>query len=100
MILPFETFEAGSAHEVWVSLNGAIGDVCSLYWRGPDETFSEERSIHLPFWPGMHWQVIRFRAADRPQWKGTIAGLRLDVFNIHHTGATGTGRIRWVRLME
>ncbi len=100
IILPFASFDAAAVHEVWVSLNGMIGDVCSLYWRGPDEGFAEERSIHLRFWPGLHWQVIRFRSGQHPLWKGTIAELRLDPFNVHHTGATGTGRIRWVRLLE
>jgi len=100
MTLPFAPFDAAAASEVWVSLNGMIGDVCSLFWRARDEGFSEDRSIHLQFFPGMHWQVIRFRAAAHALWKGAIAELRLDVFNVHHRGRIGSGRIRWVRLIE
>jgi hypothetical protein len=100
MILPWQSFDAAAWREVWVSLRTMVGDTCSLYWRGPDEDFSEERVIHIPCWPGRHWQVLRFRGAGHPLWKDTIAGLRLDIFNIHHHGMPGTGLLRWARLVE
>jgi len=99
---PLPIIEAAAVRETWVCLKGASGDLCSIYWRDAQQDFAEERSVHVPFHGGAHWQVIRFRVADHPLWKGTIAQLRFDPFNWRE-GAPATpqsGLIRWLRLIE
>ena len=104
MILPLPSFDAGAVREIWVSLKGAVGDSCSVYWRGDAGDFSEERCLRLPYRGAQHWQVLRFRVAQHPLWTGSIAGLRLDPFN--ETGppmrpvSARSGFIRWLRLVE
>jgi hypothetical protein len=96
--LPPAEFPAAEVREVWLCVRANTGQMCSLYWRPPHEGFSEHRSLHLPCRPGGHWQVIRFRPAERPLWDGTIAQLRLDLFNGSVTPGYG-GDVRWVRLI-
>lgn len=102
MILPLPAFDAAAVREIWVAMKGAVGDVCSAYWRSGAEGFSEERSIHVPYRGGLHWQVLRIPVASHPLWKGTVAELRLDPFNrkAGSPDAPQTGLIRWLRLVE
>lgn len=94
--LPPERFQADSIAEVWLCLRGQTGDHHSLYWRGPREPFAEQRSLHVPFRPGRHWQIVRFRSGEHRLWKGTIEQLRIDLFNGTLTPG-GSGEVRWVR---
>lgn len=102
MIPALPAFEAAAVREIWVSMKGAVGDVCSAYWRSGHEDFSENRSMHVPYRGGLHWQVLRIPIANHPLWKGTIAELRLDPFNrtAGSPHAPQTGFIRWLRLVE
>ena len=101
IILPLPAFEAAAVQEIWVSLKGAVGDVCSIYWRTGAGDFSEDRSMHLPYRGGLHWQVLRIPVANHPRWEGTVAGLRLDPFNWMKGSpdAPRTGFLRWLRLV-
>jgi hypothetical protein len=85
--------------EVWVCLRGQTGDHCSVYWRAAGEAFVEERSVHVPFRPGSHWEIVRFPVAAHPLWRGALEPLRLDLFNgVVTPGAKG--EILWVRYVE
>jgi hypothetical protein len=70
-----------------------------VYWRGPDEGFGEECCIHRRTRPARHWQVLRLGLRGHPQWRGTVAGMRLDLFNCAGPAAE-PGLLRWVRLVE
>ena len=100
--LPVEPFDAAAVCEIWVSAQPAVGEVCSLYWRGANNEFSEERCCHLSYRPAKHWHVFRFEVSKHPLWNGTITGLRLDLFNSSGScpAATEHGSIRWIRLVE
>jgi hypothetical protein len=102
LILPLPAFEAAAVREIWVSLRGAVGDVCSAYWRRGAEDFSEERSMHVPYRGGFHWQIVRIPVAKHPLWKGELVELRLDPFNRKEgtPDTPQTGFIRWLRLVE
>jgi sulfotransferase famil protein len=100
VILPLPVFDAVDVHEIWVSVKGVIGNICSLYWRGQNEDFSEERCLHVPYKPGPYWQVIRFGTFTHPLWTGSIAALRLDLFNSHTSDVAGTGLLRSLRAVE
>lgn len=104
IVLPLPSFDSAAVREVWVSLKGAVGDACSVYWRGDGEEFSEDRCLRLPYRGAQHWQILRFRVAHHPLWTGTIAGLRLDPFNgpapLLGTESARSGFIRWLRLVE
>jgi hypothetical protein len=97
--LPPAAVEAAAVSEVWVCARGSTGNHCTLYWRGPREGFAESRSLHLPFHPGGHWQLIRFPVGGHSAWRGRVAQLRLDPFN-GPVGADATGALRWLRLVE
>jgi hypothetical protein len=97
--LPSDPFRADTIAEVWACLRGDTGDHCSLYWRGPREAFAEERCAHVPFRPGPHWRVVRFRVGGQRRWRGTVEQLRLDLFNGAVTPGRG-GEVRWVRLVS
>lgn len=84
---------ATSTDEIWACVQGDTGDHCSIYWRG--EAFSEERSVHVKFRPGRHWQILRFPVGKHPLWRDVIEQLRIDLFN-GNVVATG-GRVRWIR---
>ena len=108
LFLPFAPFEAGEVKNIWVSVNTDLGEVCSIYWRGPKTKFCEERVIYAPLKPSPHWTVVSFVVQAHPQWKGLIAELRLDLFNMvtrcskrqqPYPSQHGTGRIRWVKLV-
>jgi hypothetical protein len=43
---PVAPFEAGRAAELWLCTRASGGDHCSVYSRGPDEGFGEDRCIH------------------------------------------------------
>jgi len=97
MALEPDPFEAGEVGAVVAALSSVVGESCSLYWRNPGNQFSEERVLHLPIKPAFGWGVMRLRVAEHPEWKGTIAQLRLDLFN--GVNPRGEGYIRWVRLI-
>jgi hypothetical protein len=96
--LPPGQFRADDVAEVWFCLRGATGDHCSVYWRGPREPFAEGRSVHVPFRPGRHWQVLRFRVGAHPLWHGIVEQVRLDLFNGVVAPGAG-GEVRWVRFV-
>jgi len=50
--------------------------------------------------PRPHWEMLSFPVHTHPEWRGTITGLRLDLFNSHLQPNRGSGRIRWVRLVD
>jgi hypothetical protein len=102
MIPPLDRFDAVAVHEIWVCLRGAVGDVCSVYWRTESEDFAEARSVHTSYIGGLHWQVLRISVGNHPLWKGTIAQLRLDLFNwkAGSPNRPETGFIRWLRLVS
>ncbi len=87
---------AGSVTEVWACVRGGTGGHCALYWRGRRQAFAEGRSVRAPYRPGGHWQVLRFPVGYHRGWRGTVAQLRLDLFN---DGAEpgSTGELRWVQ---
>jgi len=89
---------AAELSEIWICATGGRGDRFSVYWRGRREGFAEPRSVHTPYRPGRHWEVVRLGLAGHALWKGTIAGLRLDLFN--GDGTAGRGVVRWVRLVD
>lgn len=110
LVLPFEPFEADAVKNIWVSVNTEVGEVCSIYWRSADKDFSEERVVYQRLSPNQHWTVLSFPVHKHPQWKGNIAELRLDLFNVITRGwlrrwrspypaHRGVGRIRWVKLV-
>ena len=96
---PVAPFDAGGVAELWLCVRASGGDHCSVYWRGPDEGFAEERCIHRRTRPARHWQVLRFGLRGHPRWRGTVAGMRLDLFNGAGPAAE-RGLLRWVRLVE
>jgi len=99
VILPFDSFEARTIKEVWLSVRGDIGKVFSLYWHGPSDGFSEERCMTLGYVPSPGWSVLSFPVHSHPQWQGTVSQLRLDLFNAASPPHRGHGQIRWVRLV-
>jgi lipopolysaccharide biosynthesis protein len=94
--VPPRRLEADTVAELWLCLRGSTGSHCSLSWRGPDEGFAEPRSIRVPFRPGRHWQILRFRLGDHPDWRGTVAQLRLGLFSGAVTPGAA-GEVRWLR---
>ena len=100
VLLPFEPFLADDYPEIWVCLRRVAGTCNSIYWRGPNEDYSEERCVHLPFHGAAHWQVVRFRLRQHPRWKGTIAQVRVDAFNGPINPTENIGWLRWVRLVD
>lgn len=88
------SLRATSMDEIWACVQGDTGDHCSIYWRG--EAFSEERSVHVKFRPGRHWQILRFPVGKHPRWRDVIDQLRIDLFNGNVAHAAG-GRLRWIR---
>jgi hypothetical protein len=97
--LPPTALPAETVREVWLCLTGGVGDHCSIYWHRSGEGFAERRRLHVPFHPGPHWRVLRFRVGDHPLWRGTITGLRLDPFNVQGPAEPGRGRLRWLRFV-
>jgi hypothetical protein len=55
--------------------------------------------MHAAYMPSPHWEMVSFPVHTHPEWRGTIIGLRLDLFNGHFRYNAGTGKIRWVRLV-
>jgi hypothetical protein len=99
ILLPFAPFQAEEARELWVSAAGRVGSRFSIYWRGGEANFSEERAMHLDYAPSAHWRVVRFRVGQHPLWKGAIRKIRLDLFNSGSGECRGLGYVRWVRLI-
>jgi hypothetical protein len=97
--LPRTSLPAETVREIWVSLSGDVGDLCSLYWSRAGEGFTEDRCLHVPFHPGPHWRVVRFRVGDHLHWRGTVTRLRIDPFNTRGAVEPGAGRMRWVRFV-
>ena len=99
ILLPCDSFSASDVTQVWVSLDGEIGDVVSLYWACDGQSgFAEERAIHLSYSPLVNRVVLPFRVSRHPDWKGIISHLRLDLFNARKKPHTGKGYLRWVQL--
>lgn len=99
IFLPIDPFEAAEVKEVWASLSGGVGNICSLYWRRRDTDFDETCALHVPYTPAPHWGMTSFPVHTHPEWRGTITHLRLDLFNSHLRPNCGTGGLRWVRLV-
>jgi hypothetical protein len=93
------SFSAREVSEVWVWSAVTPASTAAPYWRGAREAFAETSSVRLPFRPGGHWQIVCFRPAGHPRWRGTVAQLRLDLFNDAVEPGRG-GEVRWVRLVE
>jgi len=87
---------AMSTDEIWTCVQGETGDHCSIYWRGKGDAFAEERSLHVPFRPGPHWQILRFPIGRHPLWRDVIEQLRIDLFNGDVAFGAG-GQLRWIR---
>jgi hypothetical protein len=98
--LPPAPLRTDAVREVWVSVCGDTGDHCSLYWRRAGEGFDEGRCVHVPFHPGAHWRVLRFPLRGHPHWHGTVAQLRVDLFNGAVDPSAGGGRFRWLLAVE
>lgn len=79
--LPIDAFDAESVAEVWLCAAGIAGSRFSLFWRGENEELSEERAIHLTYYPGEHYDVMCFPVTEHPKWKGKIKELRFGAFN-------------------
>jgi hypothetical protein len=97
--LPVDAFCADEVKEIWVCVQGDIGNHLSLYWRGRDTRFREEASIHIRYTPSPAWAIVSFRVHQHAAWKGEICKLRLDLFNNHTRPHRGIGRLRWVRFV-
>lgn len=78
--LPEWHLDASQVHECWLTVRARIGTHCSVYWDS-GQGFGEEESIHQPFFPADHWQIIRFGVARRAKWAGTIHRIRFDLCN-------------------
>jgi hypothetical protein len=96
--LPADRLNARDLVEIWACVRGDCGMESTLYWCRANEIFDEGRSIHIPFHPAGHWQIVRFPLTEHPHWHGRIVQLRLDVFN--GRGAGGHGEIAWVRAID
>jgi len=99
VLLPPHPLPAKSDDEIWICLRGDTGDHCSVYWRGAREPFVEERSSHIPFRPGRHWQILRMKVGQHPLWQGSIEQIRVDLLNGVVVPGRG-GEIRWVRYVH
>lgn len=96
--LPPAPFAAPAVQEVWLCFKGRTGNLCSLYWNGPREGFSDERVVHGNYLAADHWQVMRFPVATHPRWRGTVERLRVDAFN-GPVEKGFAGQLRWLRLV-
>jgi Sulfotransferase family len=97
--LPPNPLQAKSDDEIWICLQGDTGDHCSVYWRDAREPFAEDRSVHVPFRPGRHWQILRVKVGEHPLWRGTVEQIRVDLLNGIVLPGRG-GEIRWVRYVQ
>jgi Sulfotransferase family len=97
--LPESRRDAASIHECWLTVRGQQGTHCSVYW-DCGQGFREEESIHVPFFPADHWQVVRFGFARRPAWQGTIRRLRFDICNGGRITPDRLVRLRAIRLIR
>lgn len=97
--VPVDPFNAADVRVLWLAVCAPLGDHCSVYWRRQDEFFSEERSLHLRYFPGRHWRVFEFDLTGHPLWAGTIVELRLDLFNFFGPVIPGSGEATWLRLI-
>jgi hypothetical protein len=94
-----DSFEAAEIHSLWISACAKLGNNCSVYWRRQGEFFSEERVIHVSYYPGRHWRVFRFDFAGHPRWAGEIVELRLDLFNFAQIVTPGSAEVSWFRFI-
>jgi hypothetical protein len=97
--LPLGPFDASEVRALWLAACAPLGDHCSVYWRRPGEFFSEERVVHYRYFPGRQWRVFQFDFAAHPLWSGTIAELRIDLFNFSEQVNSGSGEVTWFRLI-
>jgi hypothetical protein len=95
-----EAFDAESVTNIWVCVSGGVGNHCSVYWRGPGQDFSEERSFHVAYIPAQAWRVLDFAVQDHGLWQGRIEEIRLDIFNFSSPDCRGEGLIKWMRLLR
>ncbi|WP_029215354.1 protein O-mannosyl-transferase family [Kallotenue papyrolyticum] len=69
----------------------AQGQTAQFFWAGPDDRFSEARSVSWPLIGDGRAHVYRIALADVPGWQGTITRLRLDPLAVGDgTAATRT----------
>ena len=83
--IPGEPFDAGEVWGLWLSVCARVGDHCSAYWRREGEFFSEERVVHVSYFPGEQWRVLQFELVGHPLWTGTVV--------------QGVGEVGWYRLI-
>ncbi|GEM_PF-2513529 len=110
LTLPIENFDAESIDHIWISVAQGPGNVCSLYWRRPGESFSEAESFHVEHQPSESWRVLDFPLNQHPEWRGKIEEVRLHLFNLYQNGfgrrlsfraeCRGTGYLRWLRAIK
>lgn len=50
-----------------------------LRWAGPDEKFSDDRSIHIPPFSGPVPKVIHFDVSTHPLWTGQVRRVRIGL---------------------
>jgi hypothetical protein len=80
ILLPERHLEASRVNECWLTLKSRIGTHCSIYWDS-GQGFGEDESIHQPFFPADHWQIVRFGVGTKSRWTGTIRRIRFDLCN-------------------
>jgi hypothetical protein len=97
--LPVEPFEAAAVRSLWISVCATVGDHCTVFWRREGEFFSEERAVYARYNPGGHWRVLKFDFTGHPRWTGTIAEIRLDLFNFAGPATPGYGQASWFRFI-
>jgi hypothetical protein len=97
--LPARALRAEDVAEVWICVSGGTGDCFSIYWRPPGEHYAELRSLHVPYLPGTHRQIVRIPVRPHQLWAGTIEQIRIDVFNGKHV-ANRPGTVHWVQLVR
>ncbi len=108
--LPARGFDTSVVDHIWICLREGAGNVCTVYWRGSEEEFSEDRAFHVEYRAQGAWRILDFPVYRHRNWRGTVAAIRIDLFNRAVSGfgrglsespeCRGTGYLRWVRIMS
>ncbi len=87
--------DASRVHEVEVKLAGLLEGQATLYWAGPGEPFSDDRSLTVePPKPRRKGQLtLTFDLAEHREWRGAVERLRFDPTD----NARDTVRLRSIR---